>query len=578
MAEKNKNMDKLDKLDLDISEIEKKVEDIEQDISGNGKKKPEKKSKQSKTFYSKNRDVFQNKVHPEGVEFSTLELETGMKMAGPVYRNDQLIIDSDTQIDGRKLEFLQKNLESVYVIPKAVDPEEEKRKKSEEFNKKVNDALKDAVNTGQNESLKELLNSSSQSIETFQIVIDNLQTKERNENVDKVFNTLLMYYDMTIREMTLKGIKNYNLEFFYEQLFKSFIEFEYEDFESSDFAIKNLSKMFKEKNKSFFFTLNSYYEVLDEDKKEYILSLVKGLGKEKMKKLLFYYANNDETRDTAYDILNLLKNSMGIETGKKVIKNNNKKDFEKKDNTLSFAAIVKEIQERKERKKKILEKFGKKNFSVQKNQKTNVKKNVIKLEVGDATNEAVFDNDGNIILPSDTVLTEDNISFLQKNMPGREIEVYSLNEYYNSFLSITESLEKTADKLELYIFFSNKSFGRSELETLGIVLNFPDEELKIESLKYIITNLSPKRFYYIIEALKLDIEESPLIIKDYFEAKNDIFSMKLFVKILAEKGDLKLIKKAKKIFNASDKLKNMLKAIISNSSPAGKKVCIELIS
>ena len=75
------------------------------------------------------------------------------------------------------------------------------------------------------------------------------------------------------------------------------------------------------------------------------------------------------------------------------------------------------------------------------------------------------------------------------------------------------------EKVDMFIYLLEQKDGKSELETLSILINFQDREIKIAALKYMITNLSPKRFSYIIAAMNQDIPELSDMLKTSFESR-----------------------------------------------------------
>jgi len=555
----------LERNDLNNSGKKTEISDNSEDSKKNDKEIADDSSK----FIKKASNVRQNRVYPDSIPVNSTDLKIGMKIGGPVYRNHQIIIEVDTELDDRKINFLQQNIEVVYVVPTeeiVVNEEEIKFKRT----------LKNALNGNDFKKLLDLLKNHPQSMEHFTEIIENVKNNPPNEDSDSIFDTVLMYFDIGMRETALSALEVYDYERYLTELFKTFVEFEIENFNESKLLLNRFNELFKEKNKTFFTKLGDYYEVLEDDKKLFIHNMFKSIGIEKMKKMLYFYASSEEHKDLAYEILNDIKGA--ILDKKDGVKPPPKIDLTaKNENIISFTQILKEIELRKARKEKVISMISKVNIPDTGSDKIKITKKSNELHVGDILAEGLSDDGGKLIYPAETILSEDNINFINKNFYKKDFEIFSVDEFYNLFTVLTESLEDPGEKLELFIYFMKEKEGRTELETLGATINFPDTELRLEALKYLITNISPKRFIYIVEALKTDLKETPDILKQYFEAKNDIFSMKLFLKILADKQDPVLVKKTRIVFQSSPKLKEMLKSIIKNSSSEVKKLCLDLL-
>ncbi|MCK9225173.1 MAG: hypothetical protein M0Q02_08815 [Candidatus Muirbacterium halophilum] len=515
-----------------------------------------------KTFVKRDLGIRVQKTIPDSIILNSNNLKQGMKLGCVIFKNNNTLMEAETILDAKKIEYLVNNTEFVYIV------EEKEVETLEEENSVDVDSL---LNSQDFVEINLLIKKNALKINDFEKIFNFIKDIPKNDEIDSIFNTVLQYYDLNIRENILESIKYYEPEKYYTELFRVIIDFEIEDINEHKNTLANINSFFIEKNTTFFKILASYYDVLEEDKKVFIFELLKKIDKEKLKKLLIIYSNDSELKDLAYSLLNIMKNDFVIIEKKPVLADN----IEKPNNEINFKTILKEIEARKNRKDRILSEIAKINInSIQKDASIKSKKTV-HLKTGDVITEAYYHNE-NLVFPSDTILTEENIEFIKK-YSREEIKVYNINDLYEFFCSITESVEDILEKLDLFIYLLENRDGKSELDTLSVIINFPDRELKISALKYMITNISPKRFAYIIAAMRQDIPELSEMLKSSFEQKKDLFSFKLFLKVASDENNALIDKRIRGFVKKSNELLDMVRIIIRTAPPKLKKMCFDIL-
>ncbi|PLX16174.1 MAG: hypothetical protein C0601_11165 [Candidatus Muiribacterium halophilum] len=493
-----------------------------------------------------------------------LKIKEGMELAATIYNESQLIMEAGTILDSKKIEYLKTRFSFLYIKQEEVKDEPPLR----DLNKEIEDLFSD----NSLDKLVAFLQTSPMKIENFTLLMEKVDGMERNPEIDAVFDVVLKYFDVNIRKILLNTLSKYDPERFKNEIFSMFIEFDPDELKETDFFMNYLNEIFQDQNRTFFVLLNKYFDTFDDDRQFFFLEYLKKLEQNKLKKLLFYYSEIPETKDLAFTLLQNFK-EVFIDGKKQAFSSISKIDNKKFKK--SFDITLKQIEERKLRKESVKKDVESIRFEFDQNQII-IEKTVIDVPDGVVLSKGIEFKGATIYNPF-SILSKENRNIIELEHPDMKISYFNTEYLYEIFQNLTKNRDDILEKIDLFTFYLIKQEFITELEALVLISSFPDEEIKAYALSFITNDLSPKKFKYVIESIKLDIPSKGKILRDYFEQKNDLFSFKLFLKLVSDRQETKIIKFLKKAFSESIILGNMLKKIIKASNPSLKKTCLDIL-
>ena len=494
------------------------------------------------------------------------KIKEGMELSATIYNKDQLIMESGTILDSKKIEYLKSKFSFLYVKQK------QEQKTVQVPERDLNKEIEILFSNNSLEKLIAFLQTSPMKTENFSLLMDKINGMESCPEIDEVFDVVLKYFDINIRKIVIESLFKYDVERFRNELFSMFIQFDLEELKEAVFFMNYLNDLFQNNNHTFFVLLNKYFDTFDEERQLFFLEYLKKLEKNKIKKLLFHYSKLPETKDLAFTLLQNFK-EIFIEGKKQTFSSISRIDNKKiKKN---FDITLKQIEDRKLRKDSVKKDIESIKIEIDQNKKI-IENSIIETPTGVVLSKGIYFKGTTIYNPF-SILSKENKNILELEQTDMTVSYFNTEYLFDLFQDITKNRKDLLEKIDIFTFYLIREEFVGELEALTLICSFPDEEIRAYALSFIANDLSPKKFKYIIEVIKLDIPSKEKILRDYFEQKNDLFSFKLFLKLVSDRQETRIIKFLKNSFSKSIILGNMLKKIIKASNPTLKKTCLDIL-